>query len=165
MKENNDQKTKLTRLEVRQMYSGLESPKLEGIKNFALFYAIDRTRRKLKPVAEALSPEKMIPDLDKYNTAVRNLHETLSGGKTIENPVTGEKMWDINYSSNEYVSKITDLKKEHGIDKYDEFIKGEFEENIEDYIHFVNEKEVDRKKDVPDYGTWKLIHFLFKETD
>ena len=71
--------SEFTNFEVRQMYSGLESPKLEAIKNFALFYAIDRTSRKLKPVAEALSPEKMIPELDKYNTAVRNLHETLSG--------------------------------------------------------------------------------------
>jgi ribosome assembly protein YihI (activator of Der GTPase) len=156
-----ESKQTLTRLEVRRMYAGLESPSLDSIKCFPLFYAIDRTRRKLKPVYEALSPEKMIKDYDEYNREIRALHESLSEGRTITTR-TGEKIWDINYNSNEYLDKLDELKTKYGIKEYDEFINGEFDEDIDQYIHYVNDKEVDPKKDVPDFGTFKLISFLFK---
>ena len=155
----------ITRLEVLQRKQGLESPALNSITNFSLFYAIDRTLEKLTSVAKSFEPKKRIPNFDEYNQKVRDLLEKLSGGKTIENPMTGEKMWDINYSSNEYVSKINALKEEYGVKAYDEWMAAPFDENIDDYIHFVNEKEVDPMKDVPNYGVYKLISFMFRKKD
>lgn len=159
-----ESKQTLTRLEVRRMYAGLESPSLDSIKCFPLFYAIDRTRRKLKPVYEALSPEKMIKDYDEYNREVRKLHETMSEGKTITTP-SGDKIWDINYNSNEYINKISEIKKKYGVDKYEEFLNEEFDEDITQYIHYVNSKEVDPKTDIPNFGVYKLISFLFKDLE
>lgn len=158
-----DKNKQITRLDVRKMYAGLESERLEVIKNHSLMYAINRTKRHLKEISELLAPENVIPQWEEYNKELRELHERLSGGKTIENPMTGEKMWNINYGSKEYNNGLKELKERYSIDAYDAYMKGDFDEPIDKYIHFVNEKEVDPKVDVPDYGVMKLIHFLWKE--
>ena len=155
----------ITRLEVLQRKQGLEHPALNSITNRSLFYAIDRTLDKLTSVTKTFEPKRSINDYDEYLKEVRDLHEKLSGGKTTENPMNGEKIWDVNYGSNEYVNKINALKEKYGVKTYDEWMAAPFDENIDDYIHFVNEKEVDIDKDVPNYGVYKLIKFLFKNKD
>ena len=82
-------KKSVSRNEIRAMYAGLESKKLESIKNHSLMYAINRTKRYLKEISDLLSPEKVITGWEDYNAEIRKLHEDLSGGKTIENPVSG----------------------------------------------------------------------------
>lgn len=156
-------KKSVSRNEIRAMYAGLESKKLESIKNHSLMYAINRTKRYLKEISDLLSPEKVITGWEDYNAEIRKLHEDLSGGKTIENPVTGEKMWNVNYGSSEYHQQLKELKDKYGITEYEQYMEGEFDEPLEKFIHYVNEKEVDKKVDIPDYGVMKLIHFLWKE--
>lgn len=154
---------KLSRLDVRRMYNGLEDKRLDVIKKHSLMYSINRTKKYLKEIDELLSPENVIPEWEQYNKEVREFHEKISGGKTIENPKTGEKMWDINYSSKEYNDTLEELKQKYSIDEYEAYMKGDFDEPIEKFIHYVNEKEVDIKVDVPDYGVMKLIYFLWKD--
>jgi len=152
----------ITRTDVRLMHQNLQSKKLDAIKNHSLIYAIGRTLDKLKAVDKEMAPEKVIVGWEEYNEKLRELHEKLSGGKTTETH-DGQKIWQINYSSNEYAKATKALREEYGIDQYEEWMNGAFDENIADFIHYVNDKEVSVEKDVPDFGVYKLIKFMFKD--
>lgn len=154
----------ITRSRVIGIYRGLKSPALDVITNKSLMYAIQRSADKLESVVKLMEPEKVIPDYQQYLNDIRKLNEDLSGGKTIETE-RGEKVWDLNYNSLAYREAVEKINKQYGIDEYDEWINGEFEENLADFLHYANTKEIDMEKDIPNYGVFKLIHVLFKEKD
>lgn len=149
-------------LEVRLIYAGLDSMELGTIKSFPLVHAIVKTRRALKRLAEELAPEEMVPEFEQYQKELRAFHEKLGEGKTISNPRTGEKVWDINFSSNEYHDGVKAIKEKYLVDKYEAYMKEPLEVPFSNYLHMAPDS-VDRDKDIPNMGVYNLIWFLFKD--
>lgn len=78
---------KLTNGEVFELYNKLSS--VRGLSGVKLLYAVDKTKRSLKNIAEAFAPEKLIPKPEKfiaYENEVREKANALRDRLFAENP-------------------------------------------------------------------------------
>lgn len=156
----------------------------KNAKGTKLVYALSRTIGKLKPVAEALSREKCIPESDTYKDYLKKLDELnqkSSNGKIV---VVGDRQhydfpWfydPAKYAGAQQVhtAAFEKLKatfkeaideRDSQIKEYNEFLNEEFgkDEGVEfgDYLHLISKEDAD-SCEMPD-SLRTVIYHIIKE--
>ncbi|MHC1775727.1 MAG: hypothetical protein AB9834_09970 [Lentimicrobium sp.] len=133
--------SKLTNLEVLQLYSDLKA--LKSVPGIKLNYAISRTIRSLKPLAEAFTTEQMIPKSTgflQYEEALTKAYSDISarGGKgpktrIVQTPAGEYETFDIDINADDVKEARAALQEEHSA------------------------AIADRKQDVKDYNEWLML--------
>ncbi len=144
---------KMTNHEVLVLYHGLKS--LKGVSGLKLVYAINRTMRYLKPLAEAFAQEALIPmpvDFKNYQEELKEFYKksvtTADGTPRIKVDVLpdGQTMerYDVDFNDRivvaekakidaKYAAVITAYQAE--VNEYNNFLDQECEEEIK--LHYV----------------------------
>ncbi len=152
-------KTELTNQDVINLHSVLNTVK--GLQGTKLVYAVGRTIDKLNPVVAAMAQDKCIPKqkaFKEYEKELQDLHVKYSKGKyrKTEGGAVHVFPWDEGGAEKEHKSwmdermKLEDKFKDaieermqQGQD-YDEFLFEPFPEKLDDFIHKIQEDELDK---------------------
>jgi hypothetical protein len=156
-------KYEVTNHDVLDLYSKILNA--QGLKGTPLIYAVSRTIAKLRPVVDALSDEKCIPESEAHRTFTKELHDIHkkhSGGKmktTTSNDGYTVEVYDFPWLSSkdheqarqQWMSETKKLKekfreaiseREKEIKEYNEFLNEAFPESLSDYIHLIKEEKL-----------------------